>query len=130
MMLRSMCGTVASRSSTQVSVSACCVDEVRLMKRRWVGLQALYDKYKEKDFVIVGFPSNQVRRTIFPATLHPETDSPQFGGQEPGTDEEISQVSRSLLPHVSFTHRMIAVVLYCEPWRHVPADEEVGCKWR
>ena len=25
-----------------------------------VGLQALYDKYKEKDFVIIGFPSNQV----------------------------------------------------------------------
>ncbi|GJJ08629.1 hypothetical protein Clacol_002848 [Clathrus columnatus] len=36
-------------------------------------LQALYDKYKEKDFIIVGFPCNQ------------------FGGQEPGTDEEIAQ---------------------------------------
>ncbi|KAF8583744.1 glutathione peroxidase [Ramaria rubella] len=40
---------------------------------QYAGLQALYDKYKEKDFVILGFPSNQ------------------FGGQEPGTDDEIAQ---------------------------------------
>ena len=35
------------------------------------GLQAMYDKYKEKGFEILGFPCNQ------------------FGGQEPGTAEEI-----------------------------------------
>jgi glutathione peroxidase len=34
-------------------------------------LQALYDKYKSKGFVVLGFPSND------------------FGGQEPGTDKEI-----------------------------------------
>lgn len=34
-------------------------------------LQALYDKYKEKGFVILGFPANN------------------FLGQEPGTDEEV-----------------------------------------
>jgi glutathione peroxidase len=34
-------------------------------------LQELYDKYKDKNFVIVGFPCNQ------------------FGGQEPGTEQEI-----------------------------------------
>ncbi|MDR2860120.1 MAG: glutathione peroxidase [Mediterranea sp.] len=34
-------------------------------------LQALYEKYKDKDFVIVGFPANN------------------FGAQEPGTNEEI-----------------------------------------
>ncbi|KAI0690146.1 glutathione peroxidase [Cytidiella melzeri] len=39
---------------------------------QYKGLQSLYDKYKDKDFVILGFPSNQ------------------FGGQEPGTDEEIA----------------------------------------
>ncbi|KAI0734346.1 glutathione peroxidase [Irpex lacteus] len=39
---------------------------------QYKGLQALYDKYKEKDFVILGFPCNQ------------------FGGQEPGTDDEIA----------------------------------------
>lgn len=26
-----------------------------------IGLQALYDKFKDRDFVILGFPSNQVR---------------------------------------------------------------------
>ena len=36
-------------------------------------LQALYDKYGENGFVILGFPSNS------------------FGGQEPGTNEEIRQ---------------------------------------
>lgn len=41
--------------------------------KQYAALQSLYDKYKEKDFVIVGFPCNQ------------------FGGQEPGTDEEIAQ---------------------------------------
>lgn len=35
-------------------------------------LQKLYDGYKDKNFVIVGFPANN------------------FGGQEPGTDKEIA----------------------------------------
>jgi len=39
---------------------------------QYKGLQALYDKYKERDFVILGFPCNQ------------------FGGQEPGDDEAIA----------------------------------------
>ncbi|KAJ7104027.1 glutathione peroxidase [Mycena belliarum] len=39
---------------------------------QYKGLQALYEKYKEKDFVIIGFPCNQ------------------FGGQEPGDDETIA----------------------------------------
>ena len=37
------------------------------------GLQALYDKYKDQDFIILGFPCNQ------------------FGGQEPGTGGEATQ---------------------------------------
>ncbi len=36
-------------------------------------LQALYEKYEGKDFVILGFPANN------------------FNGQEPGTNEEIAQ---------------------------------------
>jgi glutathione peroxidase len=36
-------------------------------------LQALYEKYEGKDFVILGFPANN------------------FNGQEPGSDEEIAQ---------------------------------------
>ncbi|KAH8117880.1 glutathione peroxidase [Phellopilus nigrolimitatus] len=39
---------------------------------QYKGLQKLYEKHKDKGFVILGFPCNQ------------------FGGQEPGTDEEIS----------------------------------------
>lgn len=38
---------------------------------QYKGLQALYDRYKSKGLVIVGFPANN------------------FGGQEPGTDAEI-----------------------------------------
>jgi len=40
--------------------------------KQYSGLQELYDKYKDKGFVIIGVPSNQ------------------FGGQEPGTNEEIN----------------------------------------
>ena len=38
---------------------------------QYTGLEALYHKYKDKGLVIVGVPANN------------------FGGQEPGTDEEI-----------------------------------------
>lgn len=40
---------------------------------QYKGLEALYKKYHDQGFEIIGFPSNQ------------------FGGQEPGTDEEITQ---------------------------------------
>lgn len=39
---------------------------------QYKGLEKLYETYKDQGFVILGFPCNQ------------------FGGQEPGTDEEIS----------------------------------------
>jgi glutathione peroxidase len=39
--------------------------------KQYSGLQELYEKYKEKNFIILGVPSNQ------------------FGGQEPGSNEEI-----------------------------------------
>src|SRR5438067_8770654 len=38
---------------------------------QYAGLEKLYEKYKDKGFVIVGFPANN------------------FGAQEPGTNEEI-----------------------------------------
>jgi len=38
---------------------------------QYEGLERVYEKYKDKGFVILGFPANN------------------FGGQEPGTDEEI-----------------------------------------
>ena len=40
---------------------------------QYEGLENLYEKYKDKDFVILGFPANN------------------FLGQEPGTDAEIKQ---------------------------------------
>ena len=39
---------------------------------QYEGLQKLYDDYKDRDFVVLGFPCNQ------------------FGGQEPGTNSEIN----------------------------------------
>jgi glutathione peroxidase len=40
---------------------------------QYTGLQALYDKYKDKGFVVLGFPAND------------------FGRQEPGSDAEIKE---------------------------------------
>jgi glutathione peroxidase len=40
---------------------------------QYTGLEKAYEKYKDQGFVIVGVPANQ------------------FGGQEPGTDEEIQK---------------------------------------
>ncbi|KAG8729849.1 Glutathione peroxidase 2 [Ceratobasidium sp. 423] len=40
---------------------------------QYTGLEALYKKYKDRGFTILGFPCNQ------------------FGGQEPGTDEQIGE---------------------------------------
>ena len=39
--------------------------------KQYTGLQTLYDNYKNKDFLVIGVPSNQ------------------FGGQEPGSNEDI-----------------------------------------
>ena len=39
--------------------------------KQYTELQALYDKYKDKGFIVLGVPSNQ------------------FGGQEPGSNKEI-----------------------------------------
>ncbi len=40
---------------------------------QYKGLQAIYDKYKDQGFVVLGFPANN------------------FGGQEPGTEKEIKK---------------------------------------
>lgn len=41
--------------------------------KQYESLQAIYDKYKDKGFKVLGFPANN------------------FGGQEPGTNEEIKE---------------------------------------
>ena len=43
------------------------------LRPQYKGLQSLYDKLKDQGLEIVGFPCNQ------------------FGGQEPGSNEEIEQ---------------------------------------
>ncbi len=50
---------------------------------QYEGLQSLYEKYKEKGLVVIGFPANN------------------FGAQEPGTDEEIQNFC-STNYHVTF----------------------------
>lgn len=45
--------------------------------RQYAGLEATYQKYKDQGFVVLGFPCNQ------------------FGGQEPGTNEDIKQFCSS-----------------------------------
>jgi glutathione peroxidase len=45
--------------------------------KQYTGLEALYQKYKDQGFVVLGFPCNQ------------------FGGQEPGTNEEIKEFCSS-----------------------------------
>jgi glutathione peroxidase len=45
--------------------------------KQYTGLEATYEKYKGQGFVILGFPCNQ------------------FGGQEPGSNEEIKQFCSS-----------------------------------
>jgi glutathione peroxidase len=50
---------------------------------QYAGLEALYEKYKDRGFVIVGIPANN------------------FGGQEPGTNQEIKTFCTSKY-HVTF----------------------------
>ena len=45
--------------------------------KQYTGLEAIQQKYKDKGFTVVGFPCNQ------------------FGGQEPGTNEQIKQFCSS-----------------------------------
>jgi glutathione peroxidase len=56
---------------------------------QYTGLEALYEKYKDQGFVIVGFPANN------------------FGSQEPGTNEEIKTFCKS---KYSVTFPMMAKV--------------------
>lgn len=51
--------------------------------KQYTGLEAVYEKYKDKGLVVLGFPCNQ------------------FGAQEPGTNEEIKQFC-SLKYNVTF----------------------------
>ena len=45
--------------------------------KQYTGLQTLYEKYKEKNFIVIGVPSNQ------------------FGSQEPGSNKEIKDFCKT-----------------------------------
>ena len=55
-----------------VNVASCCG-----ATPQYAGLQDLYEKYQDQGFVILGFPAND------------------FGGQEPGSDEQIMEFCTS-----------------------------------
>ena len=56
---------------------------MRVSRHNTRGLEALYEKYQDRGFVIVGIPANN------------------FGGQEPGTNQEIKTFCTAKY-HVSF----------------------------
>jgi len=64
--MRSIDGQQVSLSSYKVNVASRCG-----FTPQYAGLEALYEKYKDRGLVIVGIPANN------------------FGQQEPGTDAEI-----------------------------------------
>ena len=51
--------------------------------KQYSGLQTLFENYKEKNFIIIGVPSNQ------------------FGGQEPGSNKEIKDFCETNFNRIS-----------------------------
>jgi glutathione peroxidase len=68
-------------------------------------LEAVYEKYKDKGFAVLGFPCNQ------------------FGGQEPGTNEEIKQFCSSKF---SVTFPLFDKIEVNGPNRHPLYDSLAG----
>lgn len=64
-------GHFAGKTVLVVNVASACG-----FTRQYDGLEALYNRFKDRGFEILGVPCNQ------------------FGGQEPGTDEEIGEFCR------------------------------------
>ncbi|WP_427019071.1 glutathione peroxidase [Pseudarthrobacter sp. P1] len=64
-------GRFAGKAVLVVNVASACG-----FTRQYDGLEALYTRFKDRGFEILGVPCNQ------------------FGGQEPGTDEEIGEFCR------------------------------------
>ena len=77
------------------------------------GLQALYDKYKDQDFTILGFPCNQV--CLFPPPL-PYPASPY--------------ISYLVWRSGTSRWRRSCRVLYGQSWCYFPSYEEIWCQRR
>lgn len=89
---------------------------------QYEGLEAMYKKYRDKGFAVLGFPSNQ------------------FKGQEPGTNKEIAEFCRTVYG-VDFPmfakidvngperHPLYSVLTDAQPTRSMsPATEKAGKK--
>ena len=84
-----MADSIYDFSATSISGEELCLDSYRGQvvlivntasqcgfTPQYAGLEALYQRYKERGLVVLGFPCNQ------------------FGGQEPGTDAEVAEFCR------------------------------------
>ena len=85
---------------------------------QYAQLEKLYEKYKDKDFVIIGFPANN------------------FMGQEPGTNEEIAQfcslnydVTFPMMAKISVKGKEIAPLYQWLTEKKLNGKEDASVQW-
>lgn len=85
---------------------------------QYAQLEKLYEKYKDKDFVIIGFPANN------------------FMGQEPGSNEEIAQfcslnygVTFPMMAKISVKGREIAPLYQWLTEKKLNGKEDASVQW-
>ena len=85
---------------------------------QYAQLEKLYEKYKDKDFVIIGFPANN------------------FMGQEPGSNEEIAQfcslnygVTFPMMAKISVKGKEIAPLYQWLPEKKLNGKEDASVQW-
>jgi glutathione peroxidase len=74
---------------------------------QYAGLQELYERYRERNFAVLGFPANQ------------------FGAQEPGTNDEIAQFCET---RFAVTFPMFEKIVVKGEGRHPLYDELIGAQ--
>lgn len=85
---------------------------------QYAQLEKLYEKYKDKDFVIIGFPANN------------------FMGQEPGSNEEIAQfcslnygVTFPMMAKISVKGKEIAPLYQWLTEKKLNGKEDASAQW-
>lgn len=85
---------------------------------QYAQLEKLYEKYKDKDFVIIGFPANN------------------FMGQEPGSNEEIAQfcslnygVTFPMMAKISVKGKVIAPLYQWLTEKKLNGKEDASVQW-
>ena len=85
---------------------------------QYAQLEKLYEKYKDKDFVIIGFPANN------------------FMGQEPGSNEEIAQfcslnydVTFPIMAKISVKGKEIAPLYQWLTEKKLNGKEDASVQW-